>query len=141
MLTFNRKYFLFAFILFVIEVLIAIFIRDRFVRPYVSDFLVVILMYCALRTFINSSPFPVAIGVLIFSFAVEILQYFQIVDRLGLSENVIAKTVIGYGFQWWDMVAYTLGIGLVLILVLEKFLGFLWVIGLAKLSQIVLCKN
>jgi hypothetical protein len=116
MLTFNKKYFLFSFLLFLIEVLIALFVRDRFIRPYVGDFLVVILIYCGLRTFINRSPGKMAVGVLIFSFVIEFLQYFQIVDRLGLSENVVAKTVIGYGFEWWDMVAYTLGIGLVLFL-------------------------
>jgi hypothetical protein len=116
MLTFNKKYFLFSFLLFLIEVLIALFVRDRFIRPYVGDFLVVILIYCGLRTFINRSPGKMAVGVLIFSFVIEFLQYFQIVDRLGLSENVVAKTVIGYGFEWWDMVAYTLGIGVVLFL-------------------------
>ena len=116
MLTFNTKYFLFAIALFVIEVLIALFVHDRFVRPYVGDFLVVILIYCAVRTFIKASPAKIALGVLLFSYAIEILQYFQIVDRLGLSGNEIAKTVIGYGFEWWDLVAYTLGVGLILIL-------------------------
>ena len=110
MFTFKAKYFLFAFLLFIIEVLIALFIRDRFIRPYVGDFLVVILMYCFLRAFINASPVKLAIGVLLFSYTIEILQYFQIVDRLGLSGNLIAKTVIGYGFEWWDLVAYTLGV-------------------------------
>ena len=110
MFTFKAKYFLFAFLLFIIEVLIALFIRDRFIRPYVGDFLVVILIYCFLRAFINASPVKLAIGVLLFSYTIEILQYFQIVDRLGLSGNLIAKTVIGYGFEWWDLVAYTLGV-------------------------------
>ena len=116
MLTFNTKYFLFAIALFVIEVSIALFVHDRFVRPYVGDFLVVILIYCAVRTFIKAAPAKIAPGVLLFSYTIEILQYFQIVDRLGLSRNVIAKTVIGYGFEWWDLVAYTLGVGLILIL-------------------------
>jgi hypothetical protein len=110
MLTFNTKYFFFAAVLFVIEVLIALFVHDRFIRPYVGDFLVVILIYCAVRTFIKASPAKLAPGVLLFSYSIEILQYFQIVDRLGLSENVIAKTVIGYGFEWWDLVGiYTWG--------------------------------
>ena len=114
MLTFKTKYFLIAVALFIIEVLIALFVHDRFVRPYVGDFLVVILIYCAVRTFIKAAPAKIAPGVLLFSYTIEILQYFQIVDRLGLSRNVIAKTVIGYGFEWWDLVAYTLGIGLIL---------------------------
>jgi hypothetical protein len=51
-----------------------------------------------------------------FAYAIEVLQYFSIVDRLGLSGNIVAKTVIGYGFEWWDILAYTFGIITVLIL-------------------------
>ena len=116
MFTFNFRYFLFAVILFVVEVLIALFVRDSFIRPYFGDYLVVILIYCAVRTFINASPLKVAIGVLLFSYLIEVLQYFNIVDRLGLADNVIARTVIGYGFAWWDILAYSLGIATVLIL-------------------------
>lgn len=116
MLTFNLKHFSFALILFITEVLIALFVRDKFVRPYVGDYLVVILIYCAVRTFVNASTWKIATGVLLFSYAIEVLQFFRIVDRLGLAGNTLAKTVIGYGFEWWDMLAYTLGIVTVLLL-------------------------
>lgn len=58
----------------------------------------------------------VAVAVLLFSYAVEVLQYCRILDRLGLSGNELAKTVIGHGFEWWDLLAYTLGIMTVLLL-------------------------
>ena len=116
MYRFNKKYFLFAFILFVVEVFIAIFVRDAFVRPYVVDYVVVIFIYCSVRAVMNASIFKVAIAVLLFSYTIEVLQYFQIVNRLGLQQNIIAKTVIGYGFEWLDLLAYTLGIITVLIL-------------------------
>jgi hypothetical protein len=67
------------------------------------------LLYCAVRTFIKASPLKVAIGVLLFSYGVEALQYLRIVDRLGWTHNQLARTVIGYGFEWLDMLAYTLG--------------------------------
>ncbi|HUS02631.1 MAG TPA: DUF2809 domain-containing protein [Chitinophagaceae bacterium] len=118
MFTFNLRFFLFAFILFIIEVLIALFVHDRFVRPYVGDYLVVILMYCTVRIFIKAAPFKIAIAVLLFSFSIELLQYFKIVDRLGLAGNKFARTVIGYGFSWLDILAYTLGI--ITVVVLEK---------------------
>jgi hypothetical protein len=110
MFTFNKKYLILTIILFVIEVLIAVFVRDAFVRPYVGDYLVVILIYCAVRTVLNASVWKVALGVLLFSFLIETLQYFHIVNRLGLENNVVARTVIGYGFEWVDFVAYTMGI-------------------------------
>jgi hypothetical protein len=110
MFTFNKKYLILTIILFVIEVLIAVFVRDAFVRPYVGDYLVVILIYCAVRTVLKASVWKVAVGVLLFSFLIETLQYFHIVNRLGLENNVVARTVIGIGFEWMDFVAYTLGI-------------------------------
>lgn len=118
MLRFNKKYFLFTAILFVVELLIALFVRDSFVRPYLGDYLVVFLIYCAVRTVLDAPVINVAIGVLLFSYAVEVLQYFQIVNKLGLQNNTIAKTVIGYGFEWIDLVAYTMGI--LTILALER---------------------
>jgi hypothetical protein len=64
----------------------------------------------------KASSLKIAIGTLMFSYHIETLQYFSIVDRLGLSKNILAKTVIGYGFDWWDILAYTLGICLVLVM-------------------------
>ncbi len=119
MLTFNKKFLLLTLLLFITEVLIALYVRDRLVRPYGGDYLVVILIYCFVRTFLKAPVLPVAIGVLLFSYLIETLQYFRLVDRLGLEHNVIAKTVIGYGFSWIDMLAYTLGI--ITILLISRF--------------------
>ncbi|MGB8192563.1 MAG: DUF2809 domain-containing protein [Chitinophagaceae bacterium] len=118
MLTFNKKYFVFAIIFFVTEVLIALYVNDAIIRPYVGDYLVVMLIYCAVKTFIRVSPLKVAIGVLLFAYLIEVLQYFHIVDILGLQNNTIARTVIGYGFNWIDMLAYTLGV--ITIVILER---------------------
>jgi hypothetical protein len=115
-LTFNLRFFLFTIALLVIEVLIALYVRDKFIRPYVGDFLVVILIYCAVKTFCKIAPLPLAAGVLLFSCVIETLQYFNIVSRLGLENNQVAKTIIGYGFEWWDILAYTLGVATVLLL-------------------------
>jgi hypothetical protein len=60
-------------------------------------------------------------GVLIFSFGVEILQYFKIVKILGLESSAFARTVIGTTFVWEDLVAYSLGI--VMLLCFEKLIG------------------
>lgn len=114
MITFNGRYFSIAFALFIIEVLIAVFVHDSFIRPYLGDFLVVILIYCAVRSFIKVCPLKIAIGTLLFSYLIETFQYFGIVDKLGLSKNILARTVIGYGFEWWDILAYTLGIATIL---------------------------
>ena len=120
MLTFKPGFLVIAFILFVIEVLIALYVRDNIIRPYVGDFLVVIMLYCFVRAFVKTSPWKIGVAVLIFSYSIETLQYFKIVDSLGLTNIPIAKTVIGYGFEWLDILAYTLGV--ITALILEKLL-------------------
>ncbi|MBC7827619.1 MAG: DUF2809 domain-containing protein [Chitinophagaceae bacterium] len=110
MLTFNKSYFFAAIILFIVEVLIALYVNDRIIRPYIGDFLVVILMYCFVRAFLNANAVKVAIGVLIFSYLIEFLQYLNLVGFLGLQKSRVANVVLGNYFEWIDIVAYTLGI-------------------------------
>ena len=114
MLRFHKTYFLLSVLLFVIEVLIALYVRDSFIRPYFGDFLVVILLYCGIRSFLNIPVKTAAIAVLLFAYAIETAQYFQLVRYLGLEQNAVAKTVIGSSFEWGDMLAYTLGILVIL---------------------------
>jgi len=111
----NRlKYGLLALLLFGIEILIALYLHDRIIRPYIGDLLVVILIYCFVKALVNAPVFPTALGVLLFAYAVETLQYFHVVELLGLGHSKLARVIIGSSFEWMDMLAYTLGIGLVL---------------------------
>lgn len=113
---FNKKYFALFLLLFAIETLIAIYINDSFIRPYFGDVLVVILIYCFVKSFVDWPVFPVAAGVLAFAFAIEGLQYLNIIETLGLQHNRIARTVIGTSFSWEDMLCYTAGFLIVLII-------------------------
>jgi len=116
---FNKTYFLLAVLLFVIEVLIALYMHDRIIRPYIGDLLVVILLYCFVRAFVSISPVKIAIGVLLFSYLIEVLQYLKLVKLLGLQHSRIANVVIGNLFEWMDLVAYTVGI--IIVLAVEKY--------------------
>ncbi len=116
MLRFQRRYFIFFVILLLIEVVIAVFAHDNFIRPFFGDFLVVILIYCFVRSFFNTPLVMTAIGVLLFSYLMEVLQYFNLVKMLGLQNSNLARVMIGTSFEWTDLVAYTLGIGLVILL-------------------------
>lgn len=121
MLLFNRTYFLLTLLLFITEVCIALFVHDNFVRPYIGDVLVVILIYCFVKSFLKVSVTKAAIAVLLFAFTVETLQYLAIVEKLGLENNKIAKTVIGTSFSWEDILAYIIGI--VMVMVSERFIS------------------
>ncbi len=116
LLKFNKHYFLLTVLLLVIEILIAKFAHDQIIRPYIGDILVVMLIYCFVKSFLNIAVLPTALSVLAFSYIVETLQYFNVVGRLGLGHSRMAQIIIGTSFAWMDMVAYTLGIGLVIYL-------------------------
>ncbi len=118
MFRFSARYFLLTTLLFIIEVLIAIYVNDKFIRPYVGDYLVVILIYCFVMSFVSTPVVKTAVAVLLFSFLVEALQYFNIVEHLGLQHNKMARIVIGSSFAWEDIIAYVLGI--VTVIVIEK---------------------
>ncbi|WP_333600889.1 ribosomal maturation YjgA family protein [Flavobacterium sp.] len=114
MFRFNRVYFGLAVALFFIEVAIALFVHDKIVRPYIGDVLVVILIYCFVKSFLNLPVMTTAVCVLLFSYTIEILQYFNLVQKLGLEHNKLARIVIGSSFGWEDFLAYTIGILIVI---------------------------
>ncbi|KEZ94349.1 ribosomal maturation YjgA family protein [Nonlabens ulvanivorans] len=114
----KRHYAILTIVIFLIEVFIALYINDSFIRPFLGDVLVVGLIYCAVMAITSYRVVIVAIGTLIFSYMVELAQYAQVVDLLGLSDNKWARIIIGTSFSWWDMVCYT--IGFIIILLIEK---------------------
>ena len=109
MFTFRPKYGLLAIAFFIIEVLIAMYLNDSFIRPFFGDYLVVFLMYCFVFTFCNTHFIVAAIAVLLFSYLIEILQYFHFVHHMGLEKYRILAIALGNSFAWYDMLAYTLG--------------------------------
>ncbi|UJH90064.1 DUF2809 domain-containing protein [Antarcticibacterium sp. 1MA-6-2] len=116
MLTFNKKYFFLFVLLFFLEISIALFVRDRFIRPYAGDFLVIMLLYCFVKSFLQISVGRAVLLVLLFSYLVEILQYIKIVRILNVERNAVWATVLGTQFEWWDIFAYTAGVGAILII-------------------------
>lgn len=121
MLCFHKNYFILTILLLITEVAIALYAHDQFIRPYAGDFLVVIFLYCLLKSFITLPVKTAALSVLVFSYIIEITQYFNLAHHLGLDESKIALLIMGNYFTWVDMLAYTLGI--ITVLVIEKLLG------------------
>lgn len=106
---FKPSYFLLAVSLFIIEAAIAIYIDDAFVRPYFGDLLVVILIYCAIKAFIDSALIKTALAVFIFACLIEVSQYYQLVQLLDLGGSPTATTVMGTFFSFVDILMYALG--------------------------------
>lgn len=82
--------------LFVVETLIALFVRDAFIRPYMGDVLVVILVYCFVRMFITRPLRWLPLWIFLFACCIETLQYLQLVTLLGLQNWYAGKGSIGY---------------------------------------------
>ena len=102
-----------AFIILIAEVLIALYVRDAFIRPYGGDILVTLLICCVLRVvWPQRYRLPIAGGVLVFAILVEVGQYFGLVYLLGLGHIAFFRILIGTGFSWWDMLCYAVGCGI-----------------------------
>ena len=106
----TKKFYRWAtIILFLTEVIIAVIIpSESFIRHSLGDLLVVILLYCLVKSFVNIKPYKVIIGVLLFSFAIEFGQYFHIADILGITNSII-RIIIGTSFSISDLLMYSLG--------------------------------
>lgn len=109
--TAKRLAYLAAFLLFTAaEVLIALFVHDRFVRPYVGDMLVVIVLYCLVRVFLPEGAPLLPLFVFLFAAGVECLQLAGLADRLSI-ENAFLRTLVGTTFDWLDILCYAAGCG------------------------------
>lgn len=108
-LRFRKGYAWATAILLTVEILIALFVRDSFVRPYLGDALAVALVYCAFSATLDLRPLPAAALAFAVAVVIEFGQYAQILRTVGLDGNVIARTVLGSGFDPHDFLAYAAG--------------------------------
>ena len=96
---------------FILCVVIALFLESHlFIRGFSGDIVVTILIYFFLIIFVPVNPFRLGILVLLFSYSVEILQYFHFVDLIGLGKYKAARIILGTTFDLRDLLAYTIGV-------------------------------
>lgn len=105
----RRRYLAATVLLFLVEAGIALFVHDVFVRPYVGDMLVVVLVYCFVRIFVPNGFAFLPAAVFLFAAAVEGLQAFHLVDVLGLEGNRLLSVVLGSTADWADVACYGVG--------------------------------
>ncbi len=121
----NKTYTLLFIVMLAIEILIAKFLTSSFIRYTFGDYLVVILIYCFFKSFINARSFHVAVSVLLFAYSIEFLQLINVLDAVHLNNNHLAKLILGSTFHVSDLVAYSLGI--ITILIIEYKIYKLWI--------------
>ena len=107
-----------AGVILVAEIYIAVCVKGGFVRHYLGDVLAVILLYALARAIFSVTPSNLPLKIFAFAAALEIAQYFGVVQILGI-ENKILKIMIGGTFDLADLLCYAAGC--ILAGVYEKF--------------------
>ena len=107
-----------------VELCIALFVHDAFVRPYIGDVLVTVLLCCLCRIAVPKGVPALPAYVFLFAALVEAAQYIDVVKLLGWEDNAILSTLIGRTFSWADILCY--GVGCVAFWAAEKRVIFRW---------------
>ena len=107
----NRRwlYTVATLLLLLIEIYIGLFVRDRFVRPFLGDVLVTMLLCCLCRAVKPNGWRLLPVCVMAFATAVEIAQYFDVVKLVGLEHNAFISTIVGRSYSYKDLICYAVG--------------------------------
>lgn len=111
----RRRYALIFLVLLAVEVCIALFVHDRFVRPYLGDVLVVVVLYAFVRIWLPTGRPWLVWAVTAFACCVELGQAVGLVDLLGLGHIRFFRVLLGTTFDWHDLGCYLAGGGLILL--------------------------
>ena len=96
-------------VLLITEILIALFVRDDFIRPYGGDILVTVLICAAVRIVFPTGVRLLPLWVFLFAAGVEIGQYFDFVTLLGLGDIAFFRILLGSTFSVADLLCYAAG--------------------------------
>lgn len=88
-----------------IEILIALFVHDEFIRPYFGDVLAVVCVYFFARILLPEKPRYLSLFVTAFAFLVELVQLTPLSDVLPSPLSVI----VGGTFDFKDLACYLVG--------------------------------
>ncbi len=114
-LDFNYRALLVAIALFGVELCIATVLGHiAWLRGFVGDMLVVVLVYYGFKSFVRAPTLWLAFAALLVGYGVELSQYLSHLYGWKVSQRLL-RIVVGSTPDWWDLLAYTLGFGVVLI--------------------------
>ena len=103
-------YFLIFLFLLGVEIAIATYLKTGFIRAYLGDLLVVILLYCLLMSILKPSVKTGLLLTLAIAFAIELLQLINLTRFFPQEYKQLATLVLGSHFSWLDLLMYVLGI-------------------------------
>jgi hypothetical protein len=102
-------YLVVSIMLMIVEIIIAVFVRDRWIRPYGGDVLAVAFVYCCIRIFMLRSVFLPAVFSFGFACGIEILQAFHLAAIPWIASTKILVIILGSTFVYNDILLYAVG--------------------------------
>ncbi len=85
--------------------------KMAFIPLWLGDALWAVMIYLLMRMiFIHTSVIKIAAWSLTFCFAIEISQVYQAPWINHIRSTLIGHLILGQGFLWSDLIAYTVGI-------------------------------
>ncbi|PQJ42594.1 hypothetical protein BTO00_11040 [Vibrio campbellii] len=98
-----------SLVCFIALVVIALYVRDSFIRPTVGDVLVVVWLYYFLASLFSMPVNWLVSLVVLIAFAVELGQLLQVAAWLAIEPSSPLAIILGATFDWKDLLAYCIG--------------------------------
>ena len=111
----HLKYFITFILLLIIEILIARY-ATGFLRHTIGDYLAVMFVYTFIKSFFKIAIEKAAIITLVISYIIEFLQLSNLQNWYPSEYTKTFKLILGTSFSVGDLVAYTLGIGTIILI-------------------------
>jgi hypothetical protein len=105
---------IYYFFFFIATIFLGILSRKvNFIPLCVGDILYAIMIYLLIRIiFVNKKTLQLAIISLLICYNIEFLQLYQGEWMLELRKTLFGRYVLGQGFLWTDIAAYSFGIAI-----------------------------
>ncbi len=103
---------IYYFIIFLSIIFLGILSRKiSFIPLWIGDFLYAVMIYFLVRIFLPfQKAFFIALISLLICYGIEFLQLYQAEWIIELRKTLFGRYVLGQGFLWSDILAYTFGI-------------------------------
>ena len=114
MIKFNKIYFTLFLVIFLTEILIARY-ATGFLRHTIGDYLAVMFVYTFIKSIFKIAIEKAVLITFAISFIIEFLQLSNLQNWYPSEYTKTFKLILGTSFSVGDLVAYTLGIGTIIL--------------------------
>lgn len=99
------------------------FIFPKNIAPFIGDMFWAMMVYFGFRFLFPKLSLLKSFNIaLIFSFGIEISQLYQANWINSIRKTTIGGLVLGHGFLWMDLISYTIGI--IIAVIIDKVLSY-----------------